>query len=203
MNKTWQEIEEEFKKQFVRLEDVSTFNDERCRYDYVMSKRDYKILAFFKPYFQEKLHKEAKEELESTNYVQVGDMVECGHCQMDKFAVVLGMKCDCKCHKVKPESSWERDTLKSEVAVFWDEIAQHLPKSMERSALGDEKICRAFSIAYPKIRGYLASKVEKEAYERGRKEEQQSIFAKIDSAFNQTCRGDEILYNDLITALKK
>lgn len=63
-NKTWQEIEEEFKKQFVRLEDVTKFNDERCSYDYVMSKRDYKILAFFKPYFQEKLHEEAKEELE-------------------------------------------------------------------------------------------------------------------------------------------
>ena len=53
-----------------------------------------------------------------------------------------------------------KDTiLESEVAVFWDEISQHLPKSVERSALGDEKIFRAFYVAYPKIKSYLRDKI--------------------------------------------
>ncbi len=46
---------------------------------------------------------------------------------------------------------------KAELAVFWDEMAQHLPKSIERSALGDEKIFRAFATAYPKIKKHLIS----------------------------------------------
>ncbi len=47
--------------------------------------------------------------------------------------------------------------IESEIAVFWDEIAQNLPKSIEMSALGHEKIFRAFKIAYPKIRAHLIS----------------------------------------------
>lgn len=49
----------------------------------------------------------------------------------------------------------EEQRNKAEVAVFWDEIASGLPKSIERSALGDEKICRAFAMAYPKIKQAL------------------------------------------------
>ena len=44
---------------------------------------------------------------------------------------------------------------KIEVAVFWDEISRYLPKSLERAALGDEKIFLALKIAYSKIRKYL------------------------------------------------
>ena len=46
-------------------------------------------------------------------------------------------------------------TIQSELAVFWDEIASSLPKSMERSALGDEKVFKAFASAYPKMRDHL------------------------------------------------
>jgi hypothetical protein len=46
----------------------------------------------------------------------------------------------------------------SELAAFWEEISQYLPKSIERAALGDEKIFRAFKGAYPKIKSYLRSK---------------------------------------------
>ena len=52
-----------------------------------------------------------------------------------------------------PDMEWE----KAELAVFWDEIAQHLPKCMERNALGDEKIFHAFATAYPKIKKHLLS----------------------------------------------
>lgn len=63
-NSNWKTIEEEFRKKFVKLQDVTKFNDERCSYDYVPSKRDFKILAFFKPYFQEQRHEESVRELE-------------------------------------------------------------------------------------------------------------------------------------------
>lgn len=43
----------------------------------------------------------------------------------------------------------------AEVSIFWDEIANNLPKSIERSALGDEKIFKAFRIVYPKIKSHL------------------------------------------------
>ena len=49
----------------------------------------------------------------------------------------------------------EKQAIQSEIAVFWDEIANNLPKSIERSALGDEKIFNAFATAYPKIRHHL------------------------------------------------
>jgi len=45
------------------------------------------------------------------------------------------------------EKEWE-NKLKSEASIFWSKIAENLPKSLERSALGDEKIFRAFYPAY-------------------------------------------------------
>lgn len=51
-----------------------------------------------------------------------------------------------------------KQMIESELAVFWDEIAENLPKSIERSALGDEKIFLAFKVAYPKIKSSLAIK---------------------------------------------
>ena len=53
------------------------------------------------------------------------------------------------------ETTKERETTKSELAVFWNEMAKHLPKSIERSALGDEKIFKAFQIVYPKIKQHI------------------------------------------------
>lgn len=60
---------------------------------------------------------------------------------------------DCTCGKCGNASDTEMG--KAELAVFWDEIAQHLPKSIERSALGDEKIFDAFATAYPNMRQHL------------------------------------------------
>lgn len=50
------------------------------------------------------------------------------------------------------ENEWREE---SEIAVFWDEMASFLPKSIERSALGDEKICNAFRAMYPKMKAHL------------------------------------------------
>jgi len=49
----------------------------------------------------------------------------------------------------------EREKNENEVSVFWDLISSHLPKSVERSALGDEKIFLAFKAAYPSIKNYI------------------------------------------------
>jgi hypothetical protein len=49
----------------------------------------------------------------------------------------------------------QKQTLALEIIVFWDKIADNLPKSIERSALGDEKIFTAFAVTYPQIKEYL------------------------------------------------
>ena len=51
----------------------------------------------------------------------------------------------------------EEQTIQSELAMFWDEIANYLPKSKERAALGDEKIFNAFAATYPKIIKHLTA----------------------------------------------
>ena len=50
---------------------------------------------------------------------------------------------------------WEKARIESELSVFFDCISKNLPKSIERVALGDEKIFRAFRAAYQEIRSYL------------------------------------------------
>ena len=55
-SKNWLEIEEEFRKEYVVKSNAGTG---LLRY----TDAD-KIIAFFKPYFQEKMHTEAMEELE-------------------------------------------------------------------------------------------------------------------------------------------
>ena len=58
--------------------------------------------------------------------------------------------------------------LNSELAVFWNEISNNLPKSLERSALGDEKIFLAFKSAYPKIRECVFKAGQQDMLERVR-----------------------------------
>lgn len=60
----------------------------------------------------------------------------------------------------------EKDKTNSEVAVFWDEMASFLPKSLEREALGDEKIFRAFRVVYPKIKEHFFHQIIKELEEK-------------------------------------
>lgn len=54
---TWQEIEEEFRKKFPFA--IINWGEDEKAHDKMKD-----ILAFFKPYFQEKMHTEAVEELE-------------------------------------------------------------------------------------------------------------------------------------------
>lgn len=42
-----------------------------------------------------------------------------------------------------------------EVAILCNAITEHLPKSIEREALGDEVICNAIKTVYPKFRELL------------------------------------------------
>ena len=51
----------------------------------------------------------------------------------------------------------EEERIKSEASIFWSKIAEYLPKSLERSALGDEKIYTAFFQAYTEFRPVLLS----------------------------------------------
>jgi len=80
--------------------------------------------------------------------------------------------------RVTPDTEWE----KAELAVFWDEIAQHLPKSIERSALGDEKIFRAFATAYPKMKKHLISSRDTYWKERVREEVEYILDSHIEMA---------------------
>lgn len=50
----------------------------------------------------------------------------------------------------------------AELSIFWQEIAQHLPKTLEREALGDHKIFNAFAIAYKKMKPILLSSYNKQ-----------------------------------------
>jgi hypothetical protein len=62
-----------------------------------------------------------------------------------------------------PANEWREE---SEIAVFWDQMASFLPKSIERSALGDEKICNAFRAMYPKMKAYLLDQQSAQIVER-------------------------------------
>lgn len=96
----------------------------------------------------------------------------------------------------------EEQRNKAEVAVFWDEIASGLPKSIERSALGDEKICRAFAMAYPKIKQALLKQFIDELIkvqnEQMQKELSVERFARPDFY-----KGYEASKNETIAHLKK
>jgi hypothetical protein len=50
------------------------------------------------------------------------------------------------------------EQIKSEAGIFWSKIEENLPKSYEMSALGTEKIYRAFYPAYIEFREALLSK---------------------------------------------
>lgn len=60
---------------------------------------------------------------EEGNYLQVGEMTACGHCD-DRFkeglkeAERLGIKCECKCHK-KPMTKSIREEKKEMVVGEW------------------------------------------------------------------------------------
>jgi len=57
------------------------------------------------------------EQKEEVNFYQVGNTIKCGHCEPDKYAVVSGFKCNCKCHSSTleeevtrlPITNWEKD----------------------------------------------------------------------------------------------
>jgi len=56
-----------------------------------------------------------------------------------------------------PTSGQEENKIKAEMSVFWDTIASYLPKSVERAALGDEKIFNAVYRAYTEFRPHLVN----------------------------------------------
>jgi len=54
---------------------------------------------------------------------------------------------------------------KGELAIFWEEMADNLPKSLERAALGDEKIFLAFKSVYFKMAEHLEQETLKNIYD--------------------------------------
>jgi hypothetical protein len=117
-NKHWLQIEEEFKKRYGAFE--------IC--DKVSKSEQENILNFFKPYFQENLHEEAKEELEMD-------------CQWENCSG--GQYCENHSLERRPESSWKEE---------FDNLSDY----------------RFVNDQNRKEMKYFISKVEKEAYERGR-----------------------------------
>ncbi len=57
---------------------------------------------------------------------------------------------------MKPEKA--KEEIDNEVAIFWNKMSEYLPKSLERSALGDEKIFTALKLAYIEFRPALLAK---------------------------------------------
>lgn len=81
------------------------------------------------------------------------------------------MKAHCKCMQLSPCSNhhysdcrptepviedWDIQQIKSEASIFFSKISEYLPKSLERSALGDEKIYHAFYQAFIEMRPYIS-----------------------------------------------
>lgn len=98
--------------------------------------------------------------------------------------------------------------IETELAFFWEIMSGYLPKSVERSALGDSKIFYAFKATYPKIKDFIRNQTLEEA--RGCVPKEQAIFRNatneddkkvfhISSGFN-SCR-QQTLSN--LEALKK
>jgi hypothetical protein len=70
----------------------------------------------------------------------------------------------------------KENTMKVEMAIFFDEIAKHLPDAPERDSLGDEVIANAFFAVYPKMREHIARAARAEGREAvARKNEQRWI----------------------------
>ena len=89
-----------------------------------------------------------------------------------------------------------QSTNDSELAVFFDEIGKNLPKSIERSALGDEKIFRAFEIAYPQIKSYIQLKtieLVKEELEGEKKNELSDSDIQLLSRHEREDYGEEVV----------
>jgi len=59
------------------------------------------------------------------------------------------------------ENIIKKEKIDSELAIFWDKMSSYLPKSIERNALGDEKIFTALKQAYIEFRPLIADEVLK------------------------------------------
>lgn len=104
-----------------------------------------------------------KEELDTENKEMLSKITEpiekCTECQFEK-----GHSQGCSEYIAgKPFESTEPVTedcelqqIKSEASIFFSKISEYLPKSLERSALGDEKIYRAFYQAFIEMRPYIS-----------------------------------------------
>ena len=89
----------------------------------------------------------------------------------------------------EPTSFAGKDRINGELAVFWHEISEGLPHSIERAALGDEKILRAIRPAYIKMREYLLTTIEAEV--KGLRKPKQHPFEESDDGYNHAL--DDIL----------
>jgi len=61
-----------------------------------------------------------------------------------------------------------QESVECELSIFWSLIAENLPQSIERSALGDGKIYKAFKPSYIKFRNVMLVKFLEAELERKR-----------------------------------
>lgn len=57
----------------------------------------------------------------------------------------------------------EEAKIESELAVFWNEMSNFLPKTRARAELGDQAIFAAFKALYPIMRTHIATLAQEEA----------------------------------------
>lgn len=91
----------------------------------------------------------------------------------------------------------------NELAVFWDKMTSYLPKSIERSALGDEKIFIAFKETYPDIKKHIKISLIKMIVEMV-ESEKRTILDKIDAEDNKywkANRNNDIGFNKALDTI--
>ena len=95
-----------------------------------------------------------------------------------------------------------KEELNSELSVFFSEIQENLPKSIERKALGDNKIFIAVKIAYTKFRPVLIKKIQEETLREVLPEEDKSYQESIEAGVCFSARGHNQCRQEIINKAK-
>ena len=117
------EIYDEARKQI--LEQTGKLNKELNKYEFPTPEEESKAVELVTELNNK----------EESNYMQVGDMTACGHCQRDKFQPV--MPCECICHGQIAMANGVNDRLTFETR---EEAREYCIKWICKNSLADEKI---------------------------------------------------------------
>ena len=106
-------------------------------------------------------------------------------------------------HPEKMLNSFEENKIESQLSIFWNIIQDSLPKCIERSALGDEKIFLAVKKAYTEFVPYIVNRKHLEYLQESKKRLEGSYLT-FDSDIRPSCDNESCsalgAYNSAITS---